>query len=91
MGTMVIKWCRNSYAILPSTQICFAKGDDFIYINASIIPNEQLIEDILSLKENYTLVTESGLPIASFAEKVFSDPKQLIDGPIFKTKTPLTK
>ena len=98
IGILTIKekwerWLLNDVGILTQSYLqpkyALPKGDDFIYINASIIPNEQLIEDILSLKENYTLVTESGLPIASFAEKVFSDPKQLIDGPIFKTKTPL--
>jgi UDP-N-acetylglucosamine diphosphorylase/glucosamine-1-phosphate N-acetyltransferase len=87
------RWLLNEVGILTQSYLqpkyVLPKGDNFIYINASIIPNEQLIEDILSLKENYTLVTESGMPIASFAEKVFSDPKQLIDGPIFKTKTPL--
>lgn len=85
------KWLLNEMGILTQSYLQpkynLPKGDDFIYINASIIPNEQLIEDILSLKENHTLVSESGMPIASFAEKVFSNPKLSIEGPIFKTKT----
>lgn len=95
IGILTIKekwerWLQTEVGVLtqpylqPKYQL--PKGDNFIYINSSIIPNENLIDDILSLKENYTLISEDGKPIASFAEKVFSEPKTQIDGPIFKTK-----
>ena len=84
------KWLQTEVSILTQPYLQpkynLPKGDNFMYINASIIPNENLIDDILSLKENHTLISEDGKPIASFAEKVFSAPKTQIDGPIFRTK-----
>lgn len=85
------KWLNQETGVLtqPYLQDLYhlPSGDDFIYINASVIPNEQLVEDILTLKENHTLISESGKPIASFAEKVFSKPNHPVEGPIFVTKT----
>ena len=52
-------------------------SDDNVFINASILPNENLTNEINSLKINCALMKNGALVAVKLSEKLFNDFKQV--------------